>query len=65
MDDGDCNRCVNELQRLSELEEIIVYKHSEHNPARQKALRKTWEARWVLSHREWLGWLVVETGLSW
>ncbi|CAD6506377.1 BgTH12-07303 [Blumeria graminis f. sp. triticale] len=33
------------VQMLAELEEIIVYKQSNNNPAKQEAMRQTWEKR--------------------
>ncbi|KAI1004105.1 Serine/threonine-protein kinase [Podosphaera aphanis] len=33
------------VQMLAELEEIIVYKQSNNNPARQETMRQTWEKR--------------------
>src|SRR5690606_37946587 len=33
------------VQMLAELEEIITYKQSENNPAKQETMRKTWTKR--------------------
>jgi FKBP12-rapamycin complex-associated protein len=33
------------VQMLAELEELIVYKQSNNNPAKQETMRKTWETR--------------------
>lgn len=33
------------VQMLAEIEELIVYKQSAHNPAKQETMRRTWEKR--------------------
>lgn len=33
------------VQMLAELEELIVYKQSQNNPAKQETMRRTWETR--------------------